>query len=148
MDPIRAKIERWFSKLREGGFEVTSPDNPAYNCAAFAVDDTGRWWEPVNPDGYWPPGVPLDTSVASYAAAFGTAGFELCESPSLEAGYEKITIYAEDGEFVHAARQLPSGAWVSKLGRAEDIQHQRLSQLEGTGRTEYGSVVAYMRRRR
>ena len=42
----------------------------------------------------------------------------------------------------HAARQLPSGRWTSKLGFLEDIEHA-LHDLEGT---EYGAVVLVMKR--
>lgn len=42
----------------------------------------------------------------------------------------------------HAARQLHSGAWTSKLGNAEDIEHE-LHALEGE---IYGTVVVIMNR--
>jgi hypothetical protein len=42
----------------------------------------------------------------------------------------------------HAARQLPSGRWTSKLGPMEDIEHA-LHDLTGMA---YGSVVLVMKR--
>ncbi len=42
----------------------------------------------------------------------------------------------------HAARQLASGRWTSKLGKAEDIEHD-LHDLEGD---LYGIVVLLMKR--
>ncbi len=42
----------------------------------------------------------------------------------------------------HAARQLANGRWTSKLGRAEDIEHQ-LHDLEGE---VYGTVALLMKR--
>jgi hypothetical protein len=42
----------------------------------------------------------------------------------------------------HAARQLASGRWTSKLGKAEDIEHE-LRDLEGD---VYSSVVLVLKR--
>ena len=62
-------------------------------------------------------------------------GYEVCPigSRALEPGVQKIALYVdEDGTPTHAARQLPSGEWTSKLGRAEDIRHKTLEALEGS----------------
>ena len=78
--------------------------------------------------------------------AFRTLGYEVCENERLETGFEKIAIYAEiDGELKHAARQLESGRWTSKLGGWEDIEHSTLAALEGK---EYGRVMRLMKRLR
>ena len=42
----------------------------------------------------------------------------------------------------HAARQFPGGRWTSKLGPAEDIEHE-LEELAGP---LYGEVVLILRR--
>ena len=50
----------------------------------------------------------------------------------LEPGVEKVAIYADEhGEPQHAARQLPSGNWTSKIGSLEDIEHNTLRAVEG-----------------
>jgi hypothetical protein len=49
-----------------------------------------------------------------------------------------------DGFPTHAAWQLGSGRWTSKLGELEDIEHA-LRDLEGT---EYGAVALVMKRPR
>lgn len=64
---------------------------------------------------------------------FLAAGYELCGDGSLEDRYEKIAIYAKDGEPTHAARQLGDGRWTSKLGKYEDIEHDSLDALYGEG---------------
>jgi hypothetical protein len=55
-----------------------------------------------------------------------------------------------DGQLAHAARQLQSGRWTSKLGDLEDIEHD-LRALEDQPNTPsqwpYGRVSAFMRRR-
>jgi hypothetical protein len=61
----------------------------------------------------------------------------------LESGFEKIALYALEGHPKHAARQLPDGAWSSKLGKYIDIAHS-LNGLEGT---VYGQVVGFLKRR-
>ncbi len=60
----------------------------------------------------------------------------------VEAGYERIAWFAPaDGRPTHAARELPSGLWTSKLGTAEDTEHG-LGELEGA---LHGSVVLVMK---
>jgi hypothetical protein len=44
----------------------------------------------------------------------------------------------------HAARQLGTGRWTSKLGPDEDIEHDDVDALEGD---HYGVVVRIMKRR-
>lgn len=144
-DAIR-DVESWFSQIRKGAYEITSDYDAKYNCAAFAAGETDVWWEPIRPDGYWPPDAPHEFTIEAYATAYRSVGFEICESSNSEPGFEKLALYGEDGEFVHAALQLPSGRWTSKLGRSEDIEHDTLEQLEGKGKDEYGFVVAFMKR--
>ena len=45
----------------------------------------------------------------------------------------------------HAARQLPNGKWTSKLGKAEDVEHESPEDVAGG---VYGEVVQFMRRPR
>jgi hypothetical protein len=67
-----------------------------------------------------------------------------CGDADLEDGYEKVALYALRGIPTHAARQLPSGAWTSKLGALEDVQHP----LDGLQVEDYGAPVRYLKRRR
>ena len=52
-----------------------------------------------------------------------------------ELGFEKVAIFAKAGmsgiEVTHASRLLPNGCWTSKLGKAEDIEHHELRDVEG-----------------
>jgi hypothetical protein len=62
---------------------------------------------------------------------FTALGYAVCEGEAAESGYERIALFAlADGKPTHAARQLPTGRWTSKLGIAEDIEHG-LRHLEG-----------------
>ena len=57
---------------------------------------------------------------------------------------KKIAIYVNpDGKPTHAARQLSSGQWTSKLGQLEGIEHNILEGLTGS---EYGTVAVMMKR--
>lgn len=140
-------IEGKFPRLREGVYETRSPIDQDYNCIAFAAGDTERWWWPKASflgGAYWPDGAPREETLSAFQAAFGTLGYEPCESGDLEPGHERVAIYAEpSGMPTHAARQLPDGTWVSKLGQAFDIMHLT---PEGVGGSAYGEVVAYLRR--
>lgn len=84
----------------------------------------------------------------AFHAAFRTLGYALCDDGALEAGYEKIALYAKQAgatlKPTHAARQLGDGQWTSKVGDFEDIKHVTLESLHGP---QYGEVVQYMRRR-
>jgi hypothetical protein len=86
--------------------------------------------------------VPREATIEAFQAAYRTLGYEVCNTPDYESGFEKIALYALGSDPKHAARQLPSGEWTSKLGRWIDIAHT-LGGLEGP---EYGTVVAYMKR--
>lgn len=138
-------IEALFPSLLRNGYEIQSPDDPAYNCIAWAASNTTRWWWPLSLGGYyWPPSVPMAVTLDSFIKAFEEQGYSVCETAELEAGYEKIAIYADSNSIpTHAARQVPSGSWTSKLGSMSDIEHGTLEGLEGSA---YGSARLILRR--
>src|SRR5262249_53580759 len=143
--PMVNPLEEVFPGLARGGYLVTSARDPDYNCIAWAVGDTHNWWWPSEDIAreYWPPGVPRERSQTAFAAAFASLGYTVCESEELESGHEKIALFADaEGRPTHAARQVSSGCWSSKLGKLEDIQHE-LRDLEGE---LYGTVVLIMKR--
>ena len=130
---------------RQVGFRaVTSPMTDTYNCIAWAAgDNTQKWWP--NGKGYWPgraAGQNLPPTIPVFQTAFATLGYAPCVGPELEPGFEKIALYGKGGEVTHAALQLASGHWTSKLGDHADVEHD-LGQIENN---TYGTVVAYLRR--
>ena len=139
-----------FPHLDDTTCEVTSPRTEAYNCIAWAAGEDSRWWwpDPQEQD-FWPPTVPREENLAAFVEAYRTVGFELCFDGTLEAGIEKLAIYGTGpigGETpTHAARQLDSGEWTSKLGVLEDIRHERLESVSGPA---YGRVICYVFRPR
>lgn len=144
--------EAYFPNLRADLYRVTSLETSVYNCIAHAAGTNDQWWWPEDFEGVtWPDGIPKEETVASFVAAYLTRGYLPCEGPSLEAGFEKIALYVNpDGVPTHAARQLSSGAWTSKLGEWEDIEHLTLEALEdphGIG-LAYGKVALILRRQR
>lgn len=140
-------LEGWFPHLREESFKITSPETEVYNCIAWAAGEDIRKWDPSNVSGrYWPlevrRGFDLDAFIELYRR---TSGYEPCKDGSVEEGFQKIALYVGgDSEVKHAALQLPSGLWTSKLGDFEDIEHT-LRALEGGG---YGWVRQFLRRNR
>jgi len=135
-------IERLFPNLIE--YETTSPQTIEYNCIAWAFDDNKRWWwpDPYN-QYYWPPEIPRVESVDNFVKAFEALGYTVCDGPELEEGFEKIAIYANQyGKPTHAAKQLESGMWTSKLGKLEDITHD----ADGISGNLYGNVVIVLKR--
>ena len=135
-----------FPLLTSSGYRITSPADISYNCIAWAVGETQRWWEP-DPMNlyYWPPGVPRLFTIEAFTEAYRTLGFELCAGPELEAGVEKVAVFAMNGRPTHAARQLQDGSWTSKLGVSEDLEH---SSLRGVAGPAYGEPVRVLSRSR
>ena len=39
--------------LAKSDYIVTSEATRAYNCIAWVVGETERWWDPFNPKRYW-----------------------------------------------------------------------------------------------
>lgn len=142
--------EAYFPNLDRAGYRVTSDECFDYNCIAHAASRSDAWWWPDEGDGiYWPESVAKDETLDCFIQAYGTEGYEPCESPDLEPGVEKVAIYVDaDGVPTHAARQVPSGGWTSKLGDWEDIEHTTLAALERQdGKGEgYGTVAKILKR--
>ena len=132
-----------FPLLDAEGWTQTSPADNKYNCIAWAVGENQRWWWPwCLPPVFWPDTPGEDPSLDTFARAFASLSFERCDDGRLEHGWEKIALYVHEGEVTHAARQLPTGRWTSKLGKNVDIEHT-LRGLEGP---LYGRVVCFMKR--
>ena len=139
------RIEGFFPNLTEDSYSITSPESIDYNCIAWAVGNNSVWWWPdAQFLGYWPPEIPRTETLDAFIKAYENFGYILCEDASVELGFEKVAIYVDSEEKpTHAARQLISGRWTSKLGRLEDIEHDSLDRLKGL---EYGSVAAILKR--
>lgn len=139
------KLERAFSNLGPTDYCVTSDETQQYNCIAWAAGRSDRWWWP-DPQEFWPHGVPRENTIDAFKLAFSRMRYRVCKSSEFEMGFEKIAIYAKNGEPTHAARQLPNGKWTSKCGGFHDIEHANLECLGGYGSYEYGEVVLIMKR--
>ncbi len=55
----------------------------------------------------------------------------------------EVALYGFGFFYTHAVRQLANGKWTSKLGKAEDIEHDSPDDIAGG---LYGEVVQFMRR--
>lgn len=142
---MRELIRQLFPQLRDDTFEITSPRDVHYNCVAWAVGDTKRWWWPGEPPfSFWPPGVVREESIVSFVEAFATLGYEVARSGVHEPDHEKVALFvSSDGIPTHMARQLSDGSWTSKLGRLEDIMHGDASGVAGS---DYGQIAVFLRR--
>jgi hypothetical protein len=144
----KERIERHFPRLVDEEWRITSESDPGYNCIAFAAFDTHQFWDPGMvglPGYYWPPQAPREHSLKAWVKAFETHDFQISESGDLEPETEKIAIYVDqNGNPTHVARQLPDGKWTSKLGKAEDIEH---NSAQGLDSDLYGKAAVFMMRR-
>ena len=137
-------LELRYPNLALTEYAVTSPKSQEYNCFAWVAGDQERWWQPTPEDEfYWVSGVPMEETLSAYIQAYQKLGYAICDNAVLETGYEKIALYVNDeGIPTHAAKQLSTGKWSSKLGWLEDIEHE----LEGLTGEKYGKIAQVLRR--
>ena len=131
-----------FPNLRYEGFTVVDQPSDTYNCIAYAADDTSQWWAHES-DGYWPPCATRSELIASLLEVFAGLGYEQCDDSRIEDGYQKVALYETQGVWTHAAVQMPSGVWRSKMGEGPVIEHRSAESLSGG---PYGEVHCFMRR--
>ena len=101
-----------------------SRETPAYNCVAFAFEIDDRWWWPDKMlTCYWPSEVDREETVDAFLAAFETLGFVPTRQTQYSPMSPRIALFCKDGRPVHVCREVGADRWVSKLGRAEDVEH-------------------------
>jgi hypothetical protein len=133
-----------FPHLTPTNHRIIGPATESYNCIGWAAHDSNNWWQPGS-QYYWPwPATEAQCSVDDLVAVFSSLGFAACPDGELETGFEKVAIYARRlSEYTHAARQLPSGQWTSKLGPCELIEHDTPKAVAGGA---YGEIAQFMKR--
>jgi hypothetical protein len=137
----RREMEQQFPLLQRTGYTLTSPQTKKYNCIAWAAGDNTKWWWPLS--AYWPSQVPPVSTLAAFTMAYGSVGFNQCELRDYEPGFTKVALYVgPDGLVKHAARQLPTGQWTSKMGKGFDLTHT----LEGLEGNLYGRVALVLKK--
>lgn len=139
-------LEQAFPRLITSPYKITSKETDDYNCIAWAGCDDTEKWDPDETSGrYWPKEVTRNLELQSFVELYKhEGGYSPCDDGGLEPGFEKIAIFWDlSKQVTHAARQLQSGAWTSKLGDLEDIEHDSVSSLEGNW---YGTVAQFMKR--
>lgn len=142
----RKDIEQAFPGLRGTAWAIKSRYTKRYNCLAWAAREKHRRWDTSN--AYWPAGVSRLSGFAYLVGAFQAEGFSVCNKSACQKydqNYDSIVLYQLNVRGTHAARLLHNGMWSSKLGDAEDIQHQT---PEAVGGTIYGQPSVYMKRKR
>lgn len=142
-------LENAFPDLNKKRWRVESPEDPNYNCIAWAAEDSSQHWSP-NPFTYWPIPRRVNT-IDCFEEAFATLGYKRCAHGRFEIGYQKVALYADVYQSPkHMARQTFWGTWLSKCGTEwEDIMHATLWQINSSGPlpiANYGKAVAFMKR--
>lgn len=142
MSAFHEQVRESLPRLTPDNCRITSSPSWEYNCIAWAVGVNDGWWWPV-PGRYWPPDVPREETVGAFLAMLAARGYAPFASAKLETGIEKIALYALGDDPTHAARQVASGWWTSKLGPSVDIEH---TDPEAVAGGVYGKVVAIVGR--
>src|SRR5262245_33296141 len=130
-----------FPRLTRENHRQTSPESKKYNCIAWSAEDIEHWWQPGK---YWPIEAQSDDfSIGVLAQLFKTLGYIDCAMDfSLEPGFQKVALFGDSVYYTHAARQLSDGRWTSKLGKAEDIEHDSPQDVGGG---VYGELFQVMK---
>jgi len=153
MWPLKAPIPHadrhadW-PELTDHNHLVESARTRTYNCIAWAYGLSDRRLWPGNPPppGYtWPGDVTGADEFDMLKSLYVKDGYSECDGGAREEGYEKVAIYVNANGPQHAALQLESGQWTSKLGGLEDIHHNTAEVLQGDF---YGYPTAFLKRRR
>lgn len=132
-----------FPRLTPDNHRVTSPATVDYNCIAWAAEDMDNWWQPGM---FWiPADWPADDfGLGALENVFRSLGYaDGGQDARHEPGFQKVALYGSGFMYTHAARQLPSGKWTSKLGKESDIEHDTPDDVAGG---VYGEVMQVMRR--
>ena len=130
-----------YPNLNQDGYEWTSEPDIECNCIAWAAGKSDENWQHTG--GYYWPAERRTQAIEALVEVFTNEGFEPCDGSTLEEGFVKIALYARNRLWTHAARQLPSGSWTSKLGIDDDITH---ATPECFNCLRYGEVYCYMKR--
>jgi hypothetical protein len=114
-----------------------------YNCIAWACGRDDVWcWPDEYGQYFWP--IPRrECSINAFVELFASIGYSPCINASTENGFLKIALYVKAGQITHAARQLPTGKWTSKLGQYIDIEHDFSEVLDGP---EYGTASIFLKK--
>jgi hypothetical protein len=144
MPALHESLQHLLPRLTADNYRETSPASWKDNCIAWAAGVTDSWWWP-SPGRYWPPDIPREETIAAFLAALGTLGYAAVATPDSESEVEKGALYATGETPTHAARQLPTGVWTSKLGPSLDIEHLTPEVVAGGF---YGEVFAIVGRKR
>jgi hypothetical protein len=141
----------WFPQLKATKFEVSSDPDPRYNCIACAAGSSTCWWWPSRvelPGQCWPRRVPPTRTVESFRLAFESLGYREVEVLSDDPSQEQVAVFIDaSGRPTHAAyRAAPAEQWISKLGRAWDIQHEELESVGGHTNQGYGDPAILLER--
>lgn len=161
----REKVFSSFPKLAsDKKFNITSKEDPNYNCIAWAGKRNDINWWPVEKkiqclDGIswdWPFGYTKDSTLKSFILVFEKLGFK-CEAVNAdyEVGFIKVALYVKESDFLnsslnlmdmectHASRQsIQTKLWLCKLGRSFDISHSSPYEMEGE---QYGKVAIILK---
>ena len=139
-------MEKEFERLGSNDYEGKSLRTPDYNCIAWAAGRDDQPWWPIDLKPYYWPVSPREETLENFISAFELQGYSKCRGPKPKKGIEKVAIYVGPlGNPLHAARQLESGIWTSKIGDEEDIEHKTVFVLEGR---LYGKAKVFLKRRR
>jgi hypothetical protein len=124
-------------------FKITSPETASYNCLAWALNDTSKWYE-NDDDYYWFEGIEKNNTLETIQKIFVNFGFIKTENTEYQVGIERIALFSKDNiECTHLARQQDKDQWTSKLGSSYDVNHTLKSIENGI----YGNVVIIMEKR-
>ena len=143
--PLSSKCRQLFPNLTNKNHSIASKVTDNYNCIAWSLGVNDRWMWPRDLNSFWPSVVAEEDELEAVIQLYLDRGYEKCGSSELEEEYKKVAIYVKEDKPSHAALQLGSGRWTSKLGSLQDIEHDTLEVLEGES---YGKAIILLKKHR
>ena len=98
-----AFYKQYFPDISDVASKKTSECDQLYNCIAWAFKDSQRHWWPNKKRSFWPIDASGLTASEAFEAWFRHDGWEETDNAAFESGYEKIGLFALNGEPTHAA---------------------------------------------
>lgn len=139
---VDATYKKFFPNICDVQNKKTSEATSTYNCIAWAFEESHRIWWPCK-RGYWPTSFDSLTVAEAFDKWFAEDGWEETKDATVEPDVKKIALYMLNGDPTHAARQLSTGLWTSKLGWDPsfgiDLSHQ-LADLDGPSYGQFTKI--------
>ena len=128
-------------------FKIIQQDNEDYNCIAHSLGYNHITIWPISKRFWvWDKTLPYINTINNFVSLYRKFNYEICEDSSWEFEYDKIALYISvlsgRNTVSHAAKQIDSYWWSSKIGGDELFEHT----LEAIENKNVGTKYVFLKR--